>query len=79
MVDFGIPVKVGGVWVKPGELIHGDQHGVLTLPEEIAPGIPGAIAKVEAMERRIISTCQAPEFTAEKLKAVYKEIRPGTY
>jgi hypothetical protein len=31
------------------------------------------------MERRIISTCQAPEFTAEKLKAVYKEIRPGTY
>ena len=79
MVDFGIPVKVGGVWIKPGELIHGDQHGVLTLPEEIAPGIPEAIAKVEAMERRIISTCQSPEFTAEKLKAVYKEIRPGTY
>ena len=79
MVDFGIPVKVGGVWITPGDLIHGDQHGVLTLPEEIAPRIPEAIAKVEADERKIISVCQAPGFTAEKLKDVYKQIRPGTY
>ncbi len=79
MVDFGIPVKVGGVWIKPGDLIHGDQHGVLTLPEEIAPRIPEAIAKVEADERKIISVCQAPGFTPDKLKEVYKQIRPGTY
>lgn len=79
MVDFGIPVKVGGVLVKPGDLIHGDQHGVVTIPHDIATGIPDAIAKVEAMEKRIISVCQSPDFTADKLKAVYKEIRPGTY
>jgi 4-hydroxy-4-methyl-2-oxoglutarate aldolase len=79
MVDFGIPVKVGGVWVKPGDLIHGDQHGVVTIPHEIAGQIPEAIAKVEADERRIISVCQSSDFTAEKLKAIYKEIRPGTY
>jgi len=79
MVDFGIPVKVGGVWIKPGDLVHGDQHGVVTIPPEIATGIPAAIAKVEATEKRIISVCQSPEFTAEKLKAVYQEIRPGTY
>jgi regulator of RNase E activity RraA len=79
MVDFGIPVKVGGVWIKPGDLLHGDQHGVLTIPHEIAAGIPEAVARVEAAERRIIGVCQAPDFTAERLKAVYREIRPGTY
>lgn len=79
MVDFGIPVKVGGVWIKPGDLVHGDQHGVLTIPHEIAAQIPEAIAKVEADERRIISTCQSAGFTPDKLKAVYREIRPGTY
>jgi len=79
MVDFGIPIKVGGVWVKPGDLVHGDQHGVCTIPPEIAEGIPAAIAKVEAAEKRIISVCQSPDFTADKLKALYKEIRPGTY
>lgn len=79
MVDFGLPVKVGGVWVKPGDLIHGDQHGVLTIPPETAPRIPEAIAKVEADERKIIAVCQAPGFTADKLKEIYKQIRPGTY
>jgi regulator of RNase E activity RraA len=79
MVDFGIPVKVGGVWIKPGDLVHADQHGALTIPLEIASQIPAAIAKVEADERRIISVCQSADFSPEKLKAVYKEIRPGTY
>ena len=79
MVDFGIPVKVGGVWIKPGDLVHGDQHGVVTIPHEIAARIPEAIAKVEADERKIISLCQSAGFSAEKLKALYKEIRPGTY
>jgi regulator of RNase E activity RraA len=79
MVDFGIPVKVGGLWIKPGDLVHGDQHGVCTIPHEIAPKIPEAIAKVEADEREIIKVCQSPGFTAEKLKELFKRIRPGTY
>ena len=79
MVDFGIPIKVGGVLIKPGDLIHGDQHGVCTIPHDIASKIPEAIAKVEADEREIISACQSPGFTADKLKELFKRIRPGTY
>ena len=78
MVDFGIPVKVGGVWIKPGDLVHLDQHGVVTIPEEIAPQIPAAIAKVEADEKKIISTCQASGFSVDKLKELYKQIRPAS-
>jgi 4-hydroxy-4-methyl-2-oxoglutarate aldolase len=79
MVDFGTPVKVGGVWIKPGDLIHADQHGVVTVPPDIAARIPEAIAAVETKERRIISVCQSPDFSVDRLKAVYREIRPGTY
>ena len=79
MVDFGIPVKVGGVWVKPGDLVHGDQHGVVVVPPEVAAGIPEAIAKVEANEKKIITVCQSADFTVDKLKALYQQIRPGTY
>jgi 4-hydroxy-4-methyl-2-oxoglutarate aldolase len=79
MVDFGLPVKVGGVWVKPGDLIHADQHGAVTIPIEIADKIPGAVAKVEADERQIIGVCQSRDFSAEQLKELYKKIRPGTY
>lgn len=35
--------------------------------------------RIEATERRIISLCQSPDFSVERLKALYKEIRPGTY
>ena len=79
MVDFGLPVKVGGLWVKSGELIHADQHGVVTIPHDIAAKIPDAVAKIEADERKIISVCQSKDFTREQLKALYKQIRPGTY
>jgi regulator of RNase E activity RraA len=72
-------VKVGGVWVKPGDLIHADQHGAVTIPIEIAEKIPEAVAKVEADERQIISVCQSRDFSAEQLKELYKKIRPGTY
>ena len=79
MVDFGLPVKVGGLWVKPGDLIHADQHGVVNIPKEIAGQVAEAVAKVEADERKIIGVCQARDFTADKLKELYKQIRPGTY
>ncbi|MFQ5896841.1 MAG: RraA family protein [Candidatus Methylomirabilia bacterium] len=79
MVDFGLPVKVGGLWVRPGDLLHFDQHGVVSIPPEITAKIPDAVAKVEAGERRIIQACQAEDFSVEKLKGLYREIRPGTY
>lgn len=79
LVDFNLPVKVGGVWINPGDLIHGDQHGVLAVPLAIADKIPQAAAQIEADERRIIDLCKSPKFSAERLKALYGEIRPGTY
>ncbi len=79
MVDFGLPVKVGGLWVKPGDLLHADQHGVVTIPADLASQVPAAVAKIEADERRIIELCQAKDFSAERLKELYKEVRPGTY
>ncbi len=79
MVDFGLPVKVGGLWVKPGDLLHADQHGAVNIPADIAGKIPEAVARVEADERQIIRVCQSPDFSADKLKELFKKIRPGTY
>ena len=79
MVDFGLPVKVGGLWVKPGDLVHADHHGVITIPPDIAPRIPDAVSAVEADERKIIGLCRSADFSVDRLKALYKEIRPGTY
>ncbi len=68
MVEFGKPVKVGGLTVKPGDLLHGDLHGVHNVPLELAPKIPDAVAKIVEQERRTIDYCHSPEFTLEGLK-----------
>src|SRR2546427_12273036 len=79
LVDFGIPVKVGGVWINLDDLLHGDQHGVVVIPHEIAERTPDAAERVAADEQRIIQTCQAEGVTVERLKAAYKSVRPDAY
>jgi 4-hydroxy-4-methyl-2-oxoglutarate aldolase len=75
MVDFGLPVKVGGLWVRSGDLLHGDQHGVVVIPPEIAPRIPEAAARIEARERTMIAVCQKPGVTLDEIKAARKAMQ----
>lgn len=69
VVEFGSPVEVGGLKVQSGDLIHGDFHGVQTIPASIAGQIPAAAARVSARERELITLCQSKDFTLEKLRA----------
>ncbi len=68
IVDSGTPVKVGGLRVNNGDLIHADKHGVVVIPLEIAREVPQACQKVEDRERRIINFCKSPDFNVEALK-----------
>src|SRR5271156_4036033 len=43
--DLGCTAKVGGMEVRPGDLLHGDRHGVITIPREIAAQIPAVAAE----------------------------------
>ena len=36
LVDYNVPIRVGGVSIKPGDLVLGDRDGVLIIPREIA-------------------------------------------
>jgi regulator of RNase E activity RraA len=74
LVAIDVPVSVGGMVVRPGDLIHADKHGAQVIPLEIAPQIPEAVARIAADERRIIETCQAADFSLEKLMRVYNYV-----
>jgi 4-hydroxy-4-methyl-2-oxoglutarate aldolase len=70
--DFGSPVNVGGLEVRPGDLLHGDRHGLLTVPKEIAAEIPPVAARLREGEQRVIVSCRSQEFSVEKLRQVLK-------
>lgn len=69
IVEIGPSVEVAGLKVQSGDLLHGDRHGVLSIPREIAPAIPGVAARLREKERRIIALCRAGDFSLEKLRA----------
>jgi regulator of RNase E activity RraA len=73
IVDFGMPVEVGGLKIKSGDLIHGDLHGVQSVPLDIAPKIPTVAAGIAAREKFLIALCQSPDFSVEKLRAAVVE------
>ena len=52
----------------PATLSQGDQHGVISVPRELAADIPGAVKRVEDGERELIGYANSPEFTVEGLK-----------
>lgn len=65
--------KIGGLEVKPGDLLHGDRHGILTVPNEIAAQIPAVAVRLQRAEQRIIDFCRSKEFSVERLRQVMGE------
>jgi 4-hydroxy-4-methyl-2-oxoglutarate aldolase len=72
LVDFGTPVEVGGVTVRPGQLLHADRHGVLLVPDEVAPYLAEAAEAFEAVEQEFVHKVRAAGFTPDKLKAEWE-------
>jgi 4-hydroxy-4-methyl-2-oxoglutarate aldolase len=76
IVEIGTPVEIGGLKIQSGDLLHGDQHGVQSIPEDIAARIPPVAAEIIAKEQALIKLCQSPEFSIEKLRAAVRKQRP---
>jgi regulator of RNase E activity RraA len=67
LVDFGTPVEVGGLTVETGDLLQGDQHGVISIPADLVADLPAACDRVIAKERVVIDYCRTPDFTIDGL------------
>jgi regulator of RNase E activity RraA len=72
IVEIGAPVEIGGLKVLSGDLLHGDRHGVLSVPIEIARDVPAAATKLFEKERMLIALCRSTGFTLDKLRAAVK-------
>jgi 4-hydroxy-4-methyl-2-oxoglutarate aldolase len=67
VIEFGEPIEIDGLKIRSGDLIHGDRHGVLTIPLTVAAEIPGEAAKIIQEERQLIQFCASPQFSLKEL------------
>jgi len=72
IIEFGCPVLVGRMPVGPGDLLHGDLHGVLSIPRQIAAEIPRVAEELRERDQRMIEVCRSSGFSVEKLRQTIK-------
>jgi len=72
--EVGAVISVGGMEVRPGDLLHGDRHGVLTIPAEIAANVSAVADRLQQAEQRIIDFCRSKDFSVPKLREVMKTL-----
>ena len=69
LAGFGQTVRIAGMVVKSGDILHADQHGAVVVPEDAIAKIPAACDLLARKEAVILDLAKAPGFTFDKLKA----------
>ncbi|HVU88160.1 MAG TPA: RraA family protein [Pirellulales bacterium] len=60
MLHIGAPVRVGGLMVSQGDLLHGDTNGVTSIPLKIAAAVADLSAEFVAAEKIILDYLRTP-------------------
>jgi len=68
-VDFGEPVEIGGLCIAPGDLLHGDLHGVLMIPKEAAGSLSVLAEHVLREDRELFDLMERKDFSVATLSA----------
>ena len=64
------PVQISGLWIHPGDILHGDRNGVVKIPREVAADVPAAVAQVRKREGGILANMK-PQMTVAELRKVW--------
>ncbi|AUH34248.1 RraA family protein [Paracoccus tegillarcae] len=69
--SIGQPVRVFGMQVADGDLIHADRHGALVVPPEVIPTLGEAIRRLLETERLVLEPASAPGFDFAAFEAAW--------
>jgi len=69
VMEFGEPVEIGGLRISSGDLLHGDLHGVHTIPIEAARELAGVAEQVLRDDRELFELTERQDFSVDMLSA----------
>ena len=68
VVRSNIPVDILGMTVRPGDLLHGDENGVIQVPAGHADALLLAVDEILTRERELMKFVGQPGFTSRLLR-----------
>lgn len=73
IVRVNVPVQVNGMPVSPGDLLHGDENGLITVPPCEPAALRAAVDGVRAREKKLMDWVRGPQFRIEDLRRKFLE------
>jgi 4-hydroxy-4-methyl-2-oxoglutarate aldolase len=68
IVRTGVPVHVSGVTIHPGNLLHADENGLITIPESGRDRLQDLVQEITRKERSLLESVRDHNFTAAHLR-----------
>lgn len=74
LLDFGQPVEIGGLTVSTGDVLFGDNSGLLSVPPQLLAQIPAAVDRLHTKEAQVIAFCRSPHFSIDGLRTLVRKL-----
>jgi len=68
ILDMNVPVTVGSIRVRPGDVVHADANGVTTVPRDLVPEVALACQKFMDAEALVLDYAKAGTPTVDGLR-----------
>jgi 4-hydroxy-4-methyl-2-oxoglutarate aldolase len=65
IVRIGVPVQIHGLPVSTGDILHGDENGLLSVPLGHEKEITAAVNTIRSRERRLMDWVRSDQFSLE--------------
>lgn len=72
IVRVGVPVTICGLPVQCGEILHGDENGLITVPDVESGRLEQAVEEVRRTERRIMDFVRSGGFSLDGFEAMVR-------
>jgi len=66
-VEVGCEVRIFSMTVRPGDIIHADQHGAVVVPIGSVKKLPQAIDLIMRREKTVLDAARSSDFDVDKL------------
>jgi regulator of RNase E activity RraA len=65
------PVRIMGLDVRPGDLVHADRHGAVVIPPEVVNHLSDAIRKMQSTEKLVLEPARTEGFDFEAFEKAW--------
>ncbi len=71
VIDYDLPVRIHGLDIRPGDLVHADRHGAVVVPPDVIDTLAAAIATLMQSEKIVFDAVKDKRISFEDFEVAW--------